>query len=293
MARKVALIDADSIIYILAWHAREHRDEKDVELLLDQFMVDLITITGATHYLGVFTPSRTFRNDLYTPYKANRVGKAQEWVTFWKPIIKKLCVEKYQFFEAEHVEADDVLSIMRGYGEEGDELIFCSPDKDLRQIPGRHYDYSKRSWLLVTPDEADERFWAQMLVGDSTDNIPGCKGIGPKNAEKILQYSKTPGQRAAAVFNAYAQNKAYWDTELKTIATYIQEYNLMFGLLRLKEPTPEKVEHYSKHVIAVEYKDIAELNIEADGQNDGLFPDDQRPHEGDVLRLTSDLSEQV
>ena len=174
MSRKIALIDSDSIIYILAWHAREHTEEGMMQKLVEEFMVNLVQGTESTHYLGAFSPKLTFRNRIATikPYKGQR-PESPPWLQYWKPKIIEQCINEYGFFVADDIEADDVLSLMRNGSEPGDEVILCSPDKDLQQIPGRHFNYSKVTWNTVTPAEADYNLWRQIIVGDTSDNITG------------------------------------------------------------------------------------------------------------------------
>ena len=66
-------------------------------------------------------------------------------------------------------------------------------DKDLLQIPGNHYNFVKRELRFVDDDEAHLLLMRQCLTGDSADNIPGIRGIGPKKADKLL--SGVPKER--------------------------------------------------------------------------------------------------
>lgn len=288
------MIDADSIVYILAWNARESTDERVMELNLDQFMVELIQVTQATHYLGVFSPKKTFRNEIYQEYKANR-PPSPDYIVFWKPKIIQACIEKYGFFIAEKIEADDVLSIMREYKIDGQdtEVIFCSPDKDLKQIPGKHYDYQKKQWLEIDTYEADRRFWTQMLVGDTSDNVPGCKGIGEKTAPKILAGAVDRHDMELRVKEAYATNKKYPTPDYGSV-----QYCVMYSLLCLSTPLSEKSRYFGRFVQEVAYSDavldeLEQLNTESNGQDSEVLRDNQRSLEGDILCAPSDLSEQV
>ncbi|MCW8983153.1 MAG: hypothetical protein OQK13_03830, partial [Gammaproteobacteria bacterium] len=65
--------------------------------------------------------------------------------------------------------------------------ILCSPDKDLDQVPCMHYDPNKGEVYVIDEEIADACLYVQILTGDSTDSIPGVKGIGPKKAEKLLR----------------------------------------------------------------------------------------------------------
>lgn len=282
MERRTSIIDADSIIYILAWNNREHQDEKSMELQVDQFMTDLIVKTKATHYLGVFTPGVTFRNGIYPEYKANRKKvEIPEWISFWKPKIIELCIRKYQFIIADFIEADDVLSLLRGID---GKVIFCSPDKDLKQIPGTHYNYAKDIWTEVSTEEAEYTFWTSMVTGDTTDNIKGIKKQGPVAAKKILEgLSHENEGYAKAVHAKYL--------EVYGVEEGREQFILNYRLLKMLDPNKhpvwagkpiyETVNYYSTKIQEVAYEET-ELNIDTDG----VLQSDQRPHEDDLLLST-------
>lgn len=79
-------------------------------------------------------------------------------------------------------EADDEVSILaRGSGG-----VVSTIDKDLDQIPGRHYDYAKKVHYTVSAFDAMRYFYVQALSGDSGDNIGGCFRVGPAGAEKLV-----------------------------------------------------------------------------------------------------------
>ncbi len=104
--------------------------------------------------------------------------------------------------EIDEWEADDLIHDRAiELGQNG--CIVISIDKDLKQIPGIHFDFYRKpskevdqlgqriqnemkGLKIVTESEAAYNFWYQMLVGDGSDNVKGIKGIGPKRAEKIL-----------------------------------------------------------------------------------------------------------
>jgi 5'-3' exonuclease len=83
------------------------------------------------------------------------------------------------------LEADDALGI---YATKEPGHIICSPDKDMRQIPGDLYDLTQMKWLTVEPEE-----WPiggtsfKLLAGDQTDGYAGVPGIGIKRAVALFE----------------------------------------------------------------------------------------------------------
>jgi 5'-3' exonuclease len=90
-------------------------------------------------------------------------------------------------YEFRSVEADDVIAILhKRLAEQGKEGIVVSIDKDLYQIPGRHYHIVDKKELEITPQKAIINYWKQVLTGDNTDDIKGIYRVGDVKAEKIL-----------------------------------------------------------------------------------------------------------
>ncbi len=79
------------------------------------------------------------------------------------------------------------------------DVVICHVDKDLNQIPGWHYNYSKDEDVFWLSDlEAGVHFWWQMLKGDPTDCIPGLQGVGQNTRNKYgLRASKGCGETSA------------------------------------------------------------------------------------------------
>jgi len=84
-------------------------------------------------------------------------------------------------------EADDCLSIAANYLRSiYVPYLIAGCDKDLRQIPGNHYNYLTDSHMHITHEMAYRFFFTQLLMGDVADNVPGIKGVGIKRAGYIL-----------------------------------------------------------------------------------------------------------
>ena len=143
-------------------------------------------------------PGRNFRHDLSEAYKATRQATPEELgpqIPYIKKVVQYFGVSQ---MELEGYEADDLIATLTGWARErGLEIVVVSGDKDLHQLI---QDSVVRQWdpqndRLFTEDVVLERFGVtpgQMvdylaLVGDTTDNIPGVKGIGEKTAVQLLQ----------------------------------------------------------------------------------------------------------
>lgn len=196
---KTALIDGDSIAYILAWVNRELEADivegnQIVEGAVDQLLIGIFQATDATHYMGAIghADSKCFRYSIakHKPYKGTRKTEQEDWVKRWKPVIMKHLRETWHFTSHPDLEADDLVCLAAETFKGGVDVpcpfVVCSPDKDLRQIPGVHYDYKKMDFADVSSVQADRNFWTQMLTGDDSDNIAGVPGLGPKKADEKL-----------------------------------------------------------------------------------------------------------
>jgi len=217
----IALIDADSIVYIIAWNYREGGTKEEVLKSCDVFLKDMLTLLGTTKYIGAFSaPSESvFRSDVYryAQYKGKRPEKA-EHVVKWEPIIKDHFMVKYGFITLPKLEADDIVAGTAHILDDAcTDYIICSPDKDLRQVHGKHFDY--RVPTGETPEvyidavlytDAHWNFWTQMLTGDEGDNIAGVPGLGPVKAKKIIDACRAEGDLVSTRTVVLAQYHKYF-----------------------------------------------------------------------------------
>ena len=213
----ISLIDADSIIYYACYSKKDKpvKTLQDIINCTDEYINDILLKASADVYCGFLTDG-SFRYKIATikPYKGNRsVIKP----TFFNTI-KGYLRDQYKFISIKDYEADD-LCIMahRTFKEKGYNPIIASPDKDLRQIEGKFYDYKTREFDEITQEEADRNFWMQMLTGDTGDNIQGIPGIGEVKGSKILHDD----------YDKYRKNvvKTYFDCGY--IKDFIETYNLL------------------------------------------------------------------
>jgi hypothetical protein len=127
-----------------------------------------------------------FREEIATikPYKGNR---KEDYKPYWYQQIRNYLTNRMFARVVEGREADDEASIlMRQAALEGVPAVLATIDKDLDQVPGLHYDYKKHVFYDVSEDDARDAFYAQILSGDATDNIPGLHRIGPAKAAQMI-----------------------------------------------------------------------------------------------------------
>lgn len=193
MVYKIA-IDADSIV-----SKSLHRYPDDMEMAYYNFCSEVGKIQSAV-FLGlhtyekgdsveikiILTPRTNFRYDIYPEYKAKRPERSEERKTLMKLIYDRL---KSVTEIHKNVEADDVVIY---YAKQG--WLVAAIDKDvINACPTYCYNYNKYEWSTPSPDYVIEKWYLiQSLMGDSTDNIKGAKGIGEKGAYKIVEEMDFP-----------------------------------------------------------------------------------------------------
>ena len=163
---------------------------------------DLIKRLKPTHIAVAFDPAGpTFRHEAFEQYKAQR-QETPEDIRWAVPRIKQILqAMNIPVLEVAGYEADDVIGTVAHKAEkEGFEVYMATPDKDYGQLVTDHiYMYRPRhtgGFEKLGPQEVCEKYGLQHqsqvidllgLMGDSSDNIPGCKGVGEKTAVQLLQ----------------------------------------------------------------------------------------------------------
>jgi hypothetical protein len=195
-------------------------------------------------YIGGLGP--TFRHSIarLRKYKDGRKEKPAHYSA-----LRTRIIERYGAVEAVFEEADDVVSYTaRSVRESGNSSIIVSNDKDLDQIPGPHYDWTKGTWRHVSPEGAVRALWVQTLSGDATDGIPGCWKIGPGKAETavsaILEESREIAHIWECVVATYEFSKTlagcpYADVDAALVA---QETHNLVRLKEFEDEWPEPID---------------------------------------------------
>jgi 5'-3' exonuclease len=141
-----------------------------------------------------FSDSVNFRKSIDPAYKGHRNRKKP---CGYKRVINKL-KEEYHVVIMPTLEADDALGI---YATKEPGHIICSPDKDMRQIPGQLFDLTQEV-VEITPEMGDRWHLIQAMAGDQTDGYAGIPGIGIKRAEALLEANGATWQTVVDAFAA-------------------------------------------------------------------------------------------
>jgi len=207
-SRKLFLIDAYALIYrsYFAFIRSPRINLKGVNTSATYgFANTLIQLleTEKPQYIGVVfdmsTP--TFRHDLFPDYKANRQEMPEDLRKSVPYIRKMIEALNIPIIEKEGFEADDIIGTLAKKAEsEGFLIYMMTPDKDYAQLvsenifmykPGKSGNDNEIWGVEEVKKNFEIDSTSQMidllgLMGDSSDNIPGCPGIGPKNAQKLI-----------------------------------------------------------------------------------------------------------
>lgn len=189
----LALLDSDTPIFSTAL-VSEDVSESIAKSRLDVCINNIIRDSGCNEYMLFVSGSKNFRKDIDSSYKANRAEMPKPK---HRETLRLHLINEWRANECDGFEADDGCGIHQK--QDGSTLI-CGIDKDLLQIPGRHYQWPivrkgvvQREGLFhdISEEQGWRNLFTQLLTGDTSDNIQGVKGVGPKKAEKILAECKT------------------------------------------------------------------------------------------------------
>ncbi|MBI1884152.1 MAG: DNA polymerase I [Chlamydiae bacterium] len=196
------IFDGTSLIYRAFYAIRLLRNSKgeptNAVFGFAKMLQKFITEHAPTHLAMVFdAKGPTFRHEAFEDYKAHRKPMPDELV-MQLPWIKDLSkAYGLSVFEISGVEADDVIGSLAKKAQENFEVLVISPDKDILQMVGPHVRVipNPAENLILNEKGVEERHGVRAsqipdllaLIGDSSDNIPGVTGVGPKTAVLLLQ----------------------------------------------------------------------------------------------------------
>ncbi|MBT3202881.1 MAG: DNA polymerase I [Gammaproteobacteria bacterium] len=139
---------------------------------------------------------KTFRNDIYTEYKANRPPMPDDLRMQIEPLHEIIKAQGLPLVIVDKVEADDVIgTLAKQAAEQGFQVLVSTGDKDMAQLVNEHVTLiNTMNNVLMDEDMVLEKFQVKpdqiidylALMGDTSDNIPGVPKVGPKTASKWL-----------------------------------------------------------------------------------------------------------
>ena len=184
------LVDADYIVYKSCAGAETEIDWGDDVILVTSKFSEAYNnvlrelnkiknefIWDTPELILFFSDSKNFRKKIFGAYKGHRNRKKP---CGYRRVINELSND-HEVIKLPELEADDAMGI---YATEHPGNIIVSPDKDMRQIPGRLYNMDEMT--TVTPTEGAKWHLIQTLAGDQTDGYSGVPGIGIKRAVTLF-----------------------------------------------------------------------------------------------------------
>jgi DNA polymerase-1 len=201
MNKKIYILDGHSHLYA-AYYAIKHLTSPAGEPTnaiygLVSVVLKILREHQPDHIVAVFDPpGKTYRDNLYSDYKANRPPMPDDLVPQVNRVCDVLETMGVKVVIAPGFEADDVIAYIARHAEKnGMNVVICSKDKDLEQLLNKNitiYDSTKEKVTDEGSLLADKGLAPQQVVdylalmGDTADNVPGIPGVGPKTAQKLI-----------------------------------------------------------------------------------------------------------
>lgn len=199
---RVLLVDADMLVYTAATGAQHNIDwdgdgnaqpvvdfEK-AKTSLDESVKRLKkTLSADRVVMALSDYEDPWRVKVLPSYKENRKGK--ERPVLIDPL-REYVHANYTTYQRPGLEGDDILGILLTSKQpiSGNKVV-VSDDKDMKTLPGTHYNMKHKRLFTVTQEDADWWHMMQTMMGDTTDGYKGAKGVGPVKAEATLGEHRT------------------------------------------------------------------------------------------------------
>jgi DNA polymerase-1 len=207
----ILLVDADILLYrmcfahekVIDWGDGVTSNTADIDTAQKRIRSMVRKMAKFCHCEELtmcLTGRKNFRYNVYPDYKANRVSQNFEMI---KPL-RQWIEDSFNSLCIPMLEADDAMGVRATSGDA--EYVIATIDKDLLQIPGRHYNWNSNKRQTISKKDADHFFYIQILTGDTTDNYFGVPGIGPVKAAKVLKENDKKDWWTAIVAEYEAKN---------------------------------------------------------------------------------------
>lgn len=263
MNKTLLLVDGSSYLY-RAFHALpDLRNAEGAPTGAIYGMINMLRKLRSDYpaaYIGcVFdAKGKTFRDDLYPQYKANRASMPEDLARQVGPIHEAVRAMGWPIIEVEGIEADDVIGTLAVEAvKHGMQTIVSTGDKDLAQLVNDHVtlvntmsnERFDREGVIAKFGVPPERIVDYLsLVGDTVDNVPGVDKVGPKTAAKwIAQYGSLDGiiENAASIGGAVGENLRRaldWLPQARVLVTVKTDCDLAKHMVSIPESLGQKSE---------------------------------------------------
>lgn len=239
---KKLLLDLDVVRYRVCWAAHpEGAEDAGLDHVREYLAVTMRSITRSSgerpcSFEGWLSGDTSFRESISKtqPYKGNRKDRVKP--RYFKETGEILTDEYGAKWTEGGLEADDQLAICLTADPKGSCVVGI--DKDLLQVPGWHHNWVKGGVKWVSRKAGDFSLYSQILSGDTTDHIPGIKGIGPGTAAKILAGSESRAelcQRAWDAYRNHGYSRGYFLEQAELIYLLRREGDSFSPPIELKE----------------------------------------------------------
>ena len=206
--QKIILVDGNNLLfrsyYATAYNGNFMKNSKgfptNALFGFTNMINKIIQEEQPTHMIVAFDKGKTFRHEKYDTYKDGRIETPEE-LKLQFPVAKEMLTYMgIKYYEIDNYEADDILGTFAHFCDIEEEFIgtIVSSDKDLLQLISKDIDIKllkQKDYIRYNEQSFKEEYGIdpiriidlKALMGDSSDNIPGVKGIGEKTALKLLQ----------------------------------------------------------------------------------------------------------
>lgn len=210
--KKIILVDGNNLLfrsyYATAYNGNFMKNSKGFPTNalygFTNMINKIVSEENPTHIIVAFDKGKTFRHEKYADYKGGRIETPDELKVQF-PIAKEMLgYMGIKYYEIDNYEADDIIGTFAKFCDEDEDFIgtIISSDKDLLQLISSDVDIKllkQKDYIRYNFETFKEEYGIdpiriidlKALMGDSSDNIPGVKGIGEKTALKLLQQYKS------------------------------------------------------------------------------------------------------
>lgn len=228
---KIALIDADRLKYLVTYdifrQMQEGYTRADIKInsVIESKLNAIFNSFSAKGYIFCFSgkSKETFRYQVgfEKEYKGNR-NKVDDPYYYEGKIddmyyVPEYIGKQYPMLIFKDLEADDIISMLQN-----ENTFIYSNDKDLKQIPGNHFNEEKLDLEFISEEDAYMNLMIQLLKGDTTDNIQGLPKVGEKTALKLVQ-GISPKQVHFAIIHEYQKRFGL----VKGLDAFVETWNLV------------------------------------------------------------------